>query len=49
VGWASKGGRTFVFVRQIQDDARHDRPAGLRARDALLPDLPARLDALARR
>lgn len=49
VGWASKDGRTFVFVRQTQDGARHDEPAGLRARAALLPGLPATLDALAGR
>ncbi len=45
VGWAVKDGRTVVFVRQTQDDARHDEPAGLRAREALLPGLPAQLDA----
>ena len=46
VGWATKGGRTFVFVRQTQDRSVQDSPAGLRARDALLPGLPASLDAL---
>ena len=46
VGWATKGPRTFVFVRQTQDAERHDAPAGLRARDAFLPGLPALLDAL---
>jgi beta-lactamase class D len=46
VGWASKGGRTLVFVRQTQDTEEHDSPAGLRARDAFLPALPATLDAL---
>ena len=46
VGWATKGGRTFVFVRQTQDAEAHDRPAGLRARDAFLPGLPALLDSL---
>jgi beta-lactamase class D/beta-lactamase class D OXA-42 len=46
VGWASKGGRTFVFVRQMQDAEEHHSPAGLRARDAFLPALPATLAAL---
>ena len=45
VGWATKGDRTFVFVRQTQDVSLQDRPAGLRARDAFLPGLPALLDA----
>ncbi|MCK9685974.1 class D beta-lactamase [Scleromatobacter humisilvae] len=44
VGWATKGDRTFVFVRQIQDTEAHDSPAGVRARDAFLPGLPALLD-----
>ena len=46
VGWATKGEHTFVFVRQTQDQAVHDTPAGLRARDAFLPELAATLDAL---
>ena len=46
VGWATKGQRTFVFVRQTQDQSLQDGPAGLRARDAFLPALPALLDAL---
>ena len=45
VGWAVKGGRTLVFVRQTQDASLQDGPAGLRARDAFLPGLPALLDA----
>ena len=45
VGWATKGERTFVFVRQTQDQSVQDSPAGLRARDAFLPGLPAALDA----
>ena len=45
VGWAAKGGRAFVFVRQTQDASLQDGPAGLRARDAFLPALPATLDA----
>jgi beta-lactamase class D len=43
-GWASKGPRTVVFVRLIQDDKDTDGPTGYRARDALLAELPARLD-----
>ena len=46
VGWAVKGSRTLVFVRQTQDRSPQDGPAGLRARDAFLPTLPALLDAL---
>ena len=45
VGWAVKGGRTLVFVRQTQDASLQEGPAGLRARDAFLPGLPALLDA----
>ena len=46
VGWAEKGGRTLVFVRQTQDASLQEGPAGLRARDAFLPGLPALLDRL---
>ena len=46
VGWAAKDERTFVFVRQTQDQSLQDGPAGLRARDAFMPTLPATLDAL---
>ena len=46
VGWATKDGRTFVFVRQTQDQSAQDIPAGLRARDAFLPSLPGTLSAL---
>ena len=45
VGWAVKGGRTLVFVRQTQDGSLQEGSAGLRARDAFLPGLPALLDA----
>ena len=45
VGWATKGARTLVFVRQTQDASLQDGPAGLRARDAFLPGLPAALAA----
>lgn len=44
VGWASRGARIFVFVRQTQDASLQDGPAGMRARDAFLPALPALLD-----
>ena len=46
VGWATKGARTLVFVRQTQDASLQAGRAGLRARDAFLPGLPATLDAL---
>ncbi len=46
VGWATQGARTFVFVRQTQDQSLQQGPAGLRARDAFLPALPALLDGL---
>lgn len=45
VGWAVKGSRTVVFVRQVQDGSLQDGPAGVRARDAFLPALPGLLDA----
>jgi beta-lactamase class D len=43
VGWATKDGRTIVFARLIQDEAMAADPAGPRARDALLKELPALL------
>ena len=46
VGWASKGPRTVVFVRLAQDERDTEGPTGYRARDALLSELPARLDGL---
>jgi len=46
VGWATRGARTFVFVRQTQDTSLQDGPAGLRVRGAFLPALPALLDGL---
>lgn len=47
VGWAEKGSRRVTFARQrIEDDASLDGPAGPRARDPLLAELPAMLDAL---
>jgi len=41
VGWATKGTRTVVFARLIQDDQPTTPNAGLRARDGLLSELPA--------
>lgn len=41
VGWAERDDRILVFARLIQDSERHDRTAGLRARDALLAEWPA--------
>jgi beta-lactamase class D/beta-lactamase class D OXA-42 len=49
VGWATKGGRTIVFVRSIQDtpaDAHQELRAGLRARAGFLRELPGLLDSL---
>lgn len=43
VGWALKGRESIVFVRLIQDEHAETEPAGMRARDALLKDLPALL------
>jgi len=40
VGWAWRGGRTVIFARLIKDDAWVEAPAGPRARDGLLADLP---------
>jgi beta-lactamase class D len=45
VGWAMKGERSVVFARLIQDDKREATYASLRARDALLSELPSILDA----
>jgi beta-lactamase class D len=49
VGWTSKGARTIVFVRSIQDtsrDAHQELRAGLRARADFLRELPGLLDSL---
>jgi beta-lactamase class D len=46
VGWASKGARTFVFARLIQDEAEEATPSGPRARAALLSELPSLLEQL---
>ena len=47
VGWAEKSGRTVTFARQrLEDDDKLDGSAGPRARDPLLAELPAMLDAI---
>jgi beta-lactamase class D len=46
VGWATKGQRTIVFARLVQDQKEETGAAGLRVRAAFLRDLPARLEAL---
>ncbi len=46
VGWATKGRRTIVFARLVQDQQEQPVRAGLRVRDAFLRELPAQLDAL---
>lgn len=43
VGWARHEGRTYVFARLIQDDARTPGTAGVRAREAFLAELPGLL------
>lgn len=48
VGWATKGARTLVFARLIQDDQAHATPAGFRARDTFLTDLPSLVDGVGR-
>jgi beta-lactamase class D len=45
-GWATKGARTFVFARCIQDDKPQPIRTGLRARDTFMQQLPAILDSL---
>lgn len=44
VGWATKGDRTRVFVRLIQEEKVEKDSAGIRARDAFLQELPGLLD-----
>jgi bla regulator protein BlaR1 len=46
VGWVRKGGRTVVFARLVLDAKQQAAMAGPRARDAMLRELPARLDLL---
>ncbi|WP_420360208.1 class D beta-lactamase [Agrobacterium vitis] len=43
VGWASKGKQTYVFARLIQDEKKDQITPGVRARDALLKELPGLL------
>jgi hypothetical protein len=43
VGYARQGDRTLVFARLDQDDARQATPAGPRARDGFLRELPTLL------
>ncbi|WP_249209218.1 class D beta-lactamase [Magnetospirillum sulfuroxidans] len=45
VGWATRDNRTVIFARLIQDDGRQEISAGLRARTAMVRDLPALIDA----
>ena len=40
VGWARRGAATVVFARLIQDDRRETGPAGIRARAAMIAELP---------
>ncbi|MEO3387711.1 class D beta-lactamase [Mesorhizobium sp. CAU 1741] len=40
VGWASQEDRTLVFARLDQDEQRHQRSGGLRARDAFIAEWP---------
>ena len=47
VGWATRGPRTFVFARLIQDEKEEAGGAGPRARTAFLSELPAFLATLA--
>lgn len=48
VGWAVKGERTLVFARLIQDDRKEEGPAGNRAREAFLAELPGLIEATAK-
>ena len=40
VGWARRGPQTVAFARLIQDDGREAGPAGIRARVAMIAELP---------
>lgn len=46
VGWAQKGERNIVFVRMTQYSKRQKLSPGFGARDQMLADLPALLEAL---
>jgi beta-lactamase class D len=48
VGWATKGDRTLVFARLIQDERQEAGTAGNRARDAFLKELPSLAGSAAR-
>jgi bla regulator protein blaR1 len=43
VGWASKGERTIVFARLVQDERDEEELAGRRVKAAFLRELPAKL------
>jgi beta-lactamase class D len=45
IGWATKGQRTIVFARLLQDLQKEEVSPGFRARDGLLQELPAQLDS----
>lgn len=47
VGWMTKNHQTLVFARLIQDERKEPGTAGVRARDALLKELPALLAKVA--
>lgn len=44
VGWATKGTRTVVFARLVQEDKVMRGTAGVRARDAFMKELPGLLE-----
>lgn len=46
IGWARKGERTLTFVHVIQDERKETASAGIRAKEALMPQLPEMLDNL---
>ena len=46
VGWAMKGERVVLFARLIKDDRKEETPAGFRARDGVLDELPGLLGKL---
>ncbi len=48
VGWATKGSRTLVFARLIQNETEEPDSPGLRARASLVNELPSLLSSLAK-
>lgn len=48
VGWATKGDRSLVFVRLVQDDKKQKVNTGIRVRDAFLLELPTLVGASAK-